>query len=35
VTVENASELLAEGASYVVDCIDNLDAKAEVVRLCK
>jgi tRNA threonylcarbamoyladenosine dehydratase len=33
--VENASELLAEGASYVVDCIDNLDAKAEVVRLCK
>lgn len=35
VTVENAAELLVQGIDYVVDCIDNLDAKAEVVSLCR
>lgn len=35
VTVENAKDILDPEASYVIDCIDNLDAKVEVVRLCK
>jgi tRNA A37 threonylcarbamoyladenosine dehydratase len=26
---------LVEGVDYVVDCIDNLDAKVELIRLCK
>ena len=35
ITVDNAKNILVGDIDYVVDCIDNLDAKVEVIRLCK
>ena len=35
VTVENASGLLDPKLDYVVDCIDNLEAKVKLVRVCR
>lgn len=35
ITVDNAKDILVGDIDYVVDCIDNLDAKVEVIRLCK
>lgn len=35
VTVENAKELVDEKADYIIDCIDNLDAKVELIAVCK
>ena len=34
VTVENANKLLEDQADYVIDCIDNLDAKVELISVC-
>lgn len=35
VTVENAKQLVDEKADYIIDCIDNLDAKVELIAVCK
>lgn len=35
VTVKNATEILPEKASYVLDCIDNFRVKAAIIAHCK
>jgi len=35
VTPENAGSFFDEPVDYVIDCIDNLDAKVELVAICK
>lgn len=34
-TPENAGSFFSEPVDYVIDCIDNLDAKVELVAICK
>ncbi|MCL4164751.1 UNVERIFIED_CONTAM: hypothetical protein GTU68_048397 [Idotea baltica] len=35
VTVENAEQLIDPKADYIIDCIDNLDAKVKIITICK